>query len=87
MTQVVVDYIDNKVVQVDEINQVIVNDRQATVIVTGMMAPALAASISGAIDIDKSGLEDGAMLVYDAITSKWACTTRLEKQIFEAGQY
>ena len=39
------------------------------------------------IDVDVSALEDGCVLVYNAITSKWIATRVLEKQYVNAGHF
>jgi hypothetical protein len=40
-----------------------------------------------AINIDYTGLQDGAVLVYDTASSKFVVTTNLEKQNISGGQY
>lgn len=39
------------------------------------------------IDVDITALEDGCVLVYNSITSKWVATRVLEKQFVNAGQF
>lgn len=57
------------------------------VVVTGIMGPPGAASISQADDLDVTELADGAVLVYQLNTQKWKATKRLDNQILEAGQF
>lgn len=39
------------------------------------------------IDVDVTALEDGCVLVYNSITSKWVATRILEKQFVNSGQF
>lgn len=44
-------------------------------------------SISGASDIDMTNVQDGALLIYNANTSKFAADINLESQIIEGGHF
>lgn len=68
-------------------NTVISTAENTTVVVTGIMGPPGASSISALEDVDKSELVDGATLIYRANTATWKATNRLDNQILEAGQF
>jgi hypothetical protein len=38
-------------------------------------------------DVDASGKENGSVLVYKTITSKWTATRNLDLQIMEGGEF
>jgi len=79
MTKIVVTSCDN--------GTVIVEDKKATTVVTGLMPPPQAISVSNLADIDLTNLQNGGVLVYDSATQTWTATNKLENQIFEAGQF
>ena len=88
MTDIVVTSSNNTAVSSNPaINQVVTGDNSSTVILTGMMGPAVTPSISQSNDVDMSQLRDGGVLVYNILTNKWTATNLLDKQIFEAGQF
>jgi len=88
MTDIVVTESNNTAVSSNvSINQVVTGDNSSTVIVTGIMGPAVTSSISQSNDVDMSQLRDGGVLVYNILTNKWVATNLLDKQIFEAGQF
>jgi hypothetical protein len=88
MTDIVVTESNNTAVSSNiSINQVVTGDNSSTVIVTGIMGPAVTPSISQSNDVDMSQLRDGGVLVYNILTNKWVATNLLDKQIFEAGQF
>lgn len=88
MTDIVVTESNNTAVSSNvSINQVVTGDNSSTVIVTGIMGPAVTSSISQSNDVDMSQLLDGGVLVYNILTNKWVATNLLDKQIFEAGQF
>ena len=60
---------------------------QNIVTAVGIQGPAGVTRILDADDIDKTTLEDGAVLVYKAQTSKITTTRLLSQQVIEAGQY
>lgn len=66
---------------------VVVDTTTTHTIVTGIMGPAGADSLAQLTDIDKTGLVDGATLIYNASTSQWKTTKLLDNQILEAGQF
>ena len=78
---------DTSVVQEQIINQVVIDDKPARIITSGMMPPSIVASITNATDVDISGLQDGGVLVYNTSTNTWTATNLFDKQIFEAGQF
>jgi len=88
MTDIVVTESNNTAVSSNVLlNQVVTGDNSSTVIVTGIMGPAVTSSISQSNDVDMSQLRDGGVLVYNILTNKWVATNLLDKQIFEAGQF
>jgi hypothetical protein len=88
MTDVVVTESNNSaVVQTTQTHNLVIDDKQATVIVTGMMPPASTSSISNSVDIDTTNLESGSTLVYNASTQQWTATKLLDQQIIESGQF
>jgi hypothetical protein len=60
---------------------------QNIVTAVGIQGPSGVTRILDADDIDKTTLEDGAVLVYKAQTSKITTTRLLSQQVIEAGQY
>jgi hypothetical protein len=74
-------------VLVSEQEVVVVSSDSTSVVVTGIMGPPGFTSITNASDIDKTGLTDGATLVYKAETAIWRATNKLDNQILEAGQF
>lgn len=74
-------------VSLTQVERVIERTQDSTVIVTGVLAPASASTISGSGDVDLTQLVDGATLVYSTPTNKWAATALLDKQVIESGQY
>lgn len=39
------------------------------------------------VDVDTTDLEDGCVLVWNEVTSKWVATRMLEKQFVNSGQF
>jgi hypothetical protein len=80
---------DNNLEQVvvTEQGAVLVSAGNTEVVVTGIMGPPGASSISGLTDLDRTELVDGATLVYRASDSIWKATNKLDNQILEAGQF
>jgi hypothetical protein len=60
---------------------------QNIVSTVGIQGPPGVTNILDAADIDKTTLEDGAVLVYKAQTNKITTTRLLNQQVMEAGQY
>lgn len=88
MTDVVVTQAnDSFVIQQQRVQNVVIDDKRVTVVVTGQMPPANIASISALTDVDLSQLQNGSVLIYNSDTQKWTATNTLDKQIFEAGQF
>ena len=80
----------NTILVVNDQEAVLVSNDTAQTIVTGLMGPPGRDGIqnlSQAGDIDSTELIDGATLVYNASTSKWKATNKLDNQILEAGQF
>lgn len=48
---------------------------------------ASASNLEDLVNVDKTVLEDGSVLVYNTTTSKWVTTRLLEKQIMNAGHF
>lgn len=87
-TEVIVTQSNNtSVVQEQLVNRVVIDDKPARVITSGMMPPPAVNSLTNASDVDISQLQDGGVLVYSTSTNKWTATNLLDKQIFEAGQF
>lgn len=59
----------------------------STTVVTGIMGPPGASTIAQLTDINKTGLVNGATLVYNANSLNWDATRLLDNQILEAGQF
>ena len=78
---------DTSVVQAQIVNRVVTDDKPARIITSGMMPPPVANSLTNALDVDVTQLQDGGVLVYNTQTNKWTATNLLDKQIFEAGQF
>ena len=87
-TEVIVTQSNNtSVVQEQLVNRVVVDDKPARIITSGMMPPPVVNSISASGDVDLSQLQDGGVLIYNTATNMWKATNLLDKQIFEAGQF
>lgn len=74
-------------VSLTQTERVVERQEGSTVVVTGVLAPASASTISGSGDINVNQLADGAVLVYSISTNKWIATNLLDTQVIEAGQY
>lgn len=87
-TEVIVTQSNNtSVVQEQLVNRVVVDDKPARIITSGMMSPPAVNSIAASGDVDLSQLQDGGVLIYNTATNMWKATNLLDKQIFEAGQF
>lgn len=87
-TEVIVTQSNNtSVVQEQLVNRVVIDDKPARIITSGMLPPPAVNSLMASSDVDLSQLQDGGMLVYNIATNKWTATNLLDKQIFEAGQF
>jgi hypothetical protein len=78
---------DTSVVQGQIVNRVVIDDKPARIITSGMLPPPAVSSISASGDVDLTQLQDGGVLVYNTATNMWKATNLLDKQIFEAGQF
>lgn len=78
---------DTSVVQEQIVNRVVVDDKPARIITSGMMPPPAVNHITNSADVDVSALQDGGVLVYNTSTNMWTATNLFDKQIFEAGQF
>lgn len=75
---------------VSEQEVVVVTAETSGVVVTGIMGPAGRdgiSKLSDMVDVDKTGLIDGAMLVYNSTVAKWEATEKLNKQAIECGEF
>ena len=75
------------VIVTDSNKTIVVDTKTPTVVVTGMMPPPTASSITNSVDIDLALLQDGGVLVYNSTTQKWTATNLLDRQIVESGQF
>ena len=66
---------------------VVVSQDTGTIVVTGIMGPPGASTLSELSDVDKTQLVNGATLVYDSSNAIWKATNKLDNQILEAGQF
>jgi hypothetical protein len=66
---------------------VVVSQDTGTIVVTGIMGPPGASTLSELSDVDKTQLVNGATLVYNANSAIWKATNKLDNQILEAGQF
>jgi hypothetical protein len=78
---------DTAVIATQTVNQVVTDERPATIIVTGIMGPPVAANITNSGDVDITNLHSGSVLVYNTSTNKWVATNLLDQQTIEAGQF
>lgn len=78
---------DTAVIATQTVNQVVTDERPATIIVTGIMGPAVASSITNSSDVDMTNLYSGSVLVYNTSINKWVATNLLDQQTIEAGQF
>jgi hypothetical protein len=72
-------------VLITETQRVVERTETGFVVVTGQLGPPGASSIEGLSDIDLSGKQDGAVLVYSQATGTWQATRLLEKQVMNGG--
>lgn len=66
---------------------VVVKEDSSTVVVTGLLGPKTASSVTNSSDVSVENLADGSVLVYSSELNKWVATNKLEKQTVECGQY
>jgi hypothetical protein len=62
---------------------------QKSAVTVGIQGPAGVSSgffLSDVSDIDTTGLEDGFVLVYDAVRQKWVAQRMLNKQQIDSGE-
>lgn len=88
MTEVVVTQSGNtQVVQSQQVNRVVTDDKPARVITSGMVPPPMVVNISNSSDIDITNRQEGSLLVYNTVTNKWTATNTLDNVIIESGQF
>ena len=89
MTDIVVTSPNNTSIITEQVNTnvVVEQDKQPTVIVTGIMGPRGATQIADASQFDLTALGEGSVLVYNSVTEKWVATNLLDQQIVESGQF
>jgi hypothetical protein len=78
---------DTSVVQGQVVNRVVIDDKPARIITSGMLPPPAVNSLMNSTDVDVTQLQDGGVLVYNTATQMWKATNLFDKQIFEAGQF
>jgi hypothetical protein len=66
---------------------VLTSNSNTELVITGIMGPPGASSISDMLDVDKTELTNGATLVYNSSNAFWKATNKLDNQILEAGQF
>ena len=88
MTEIVVTDVHSTVIYGEHATQaVVVSDQAPKTIVTGIMGPRGTTTLSGAEDVDISGIGSGSLLVYNPVTSKWVATIDLNQQHMDGGQF
>lgn len=89
MTDVVVTSPSNTAIITEQDSSTVLVDqeKQPTVIVTGIMGPRGATQIADSSQFDLTQLGSGSTLVYNATTQKWVATNLLDQQIVESGQF
>jgi hypothetical protein len=87
METIVVSTSETAVIATETGSTVVSDNDVVTTIITGLMGPPGATSISKIDDIDFTNLGTGATLVYDTAINKWVATRILDQQIVECGQY
>lgn len=83
-TVLVQDYYPESV-NVTQTERVLERNIETTVVVTGILAPISATTISGSSDVNISQLTNGALLVYQENIATWIATKTLEDQIMNGG--
>lgn len=76
-----------RVIEQSEAGTVVQRVDAGTIVVTGMIGPPGVANITDASDLDKTNLQDGSVLVYQASNTKWIATKDLVKQNIDGGSY
>lgn len=76
-----------KTVVTEKNNTVVVDNKQPTIVLTGLMGPAGVTTMQGLTNVDVSTLITGSILVYNSTSQKWVATTTLEAQNMEGGYY
>ena len=72
-------------VTLQQTERVVEKVETGTVVVTGIVGPRGITTISGASDLDLTGLTDGATLVYQQNIAKWLATKELDNQVMNGG--
>lgn len=67
------------------VDNTITNTTVSSVGIQGLSASDI--GISGLNDVDAAAPDDGSVLVYKQITSKWTATRTLDLQIMEGGEF
>lgn len=78
---------NTKTVVTEKNNTVVVDNKQPTIVLTGLMGPAGVTTMQGLTNVDVSTLITGSILVYNSTSQKWVATTTLEAQNMEGGYY
>jgi len=88
MTEVVVTQSGNtNIVQGQQVNRVVTDDKPARVITSGMAPPPMVNNLMTSGDVDTTNLQEGSILVYNTVTNKWTATNLLENVVIESGQF
>jgi hypothetical protein len=76
-----------KTVVTEKNNTVVIDNKQATIVLTGLMGPAGVSTLQGLSNVDVTNLTNGGVLVYNSTSQKWVATTTLDAQNMEGGYY
>lgn len=87
MTEYVVTEKNNTVVSKVSVPATVTREPGGRVVLTGIMGPPGASSVSALGDIDVTTLVNGSVLVYKSSTQKWTSTTTLEDQYMNGGAF
>lgn len=71
----------------DKNNTVVVDNKQPTIVLTGLLGPTGVTTMQGLSNVDITSLTSGAILVYNSTSQKWVATTTLDAQNMEGGYY
>lgn len=79
----------NLYVAIDENSemQVAIQQNDLMRAVVGLYNPVTVGSLSDIANVDTTNTQNGSVLVFKSITSKWTATTTLDAQNMEGGEY
>lgn len=82
---------DNIFVTVQDVSddqfQVMLRQTDVTCASVGLYNPVTVGNLSDIANVDTSNTQNGSVLVYKSVTSKWTATTTLDAQNMEGGEY